>query len=271
MKLIKDKKKGFTLVELMISIAIFGILLVGVKAVMDQVRLSKMDISLSGFLQSTLNDLDRKLQININNADRIIYPNSTTDFCEGLSGWTIESQNWWPEKASLNDQNLDKKGNVGTDGNELPWYTLVSDSGKWVMFCDENGKINFIGLAKKYIPKKNNEYYTLVHYVNRRVEELIPTDNVSVKVRDNGSKPTNNAEQIEFIAPLNIGIYDMKISYPFDVANPDIVRKANTQKSQSYVDFNILFETSSLTAREGQKGLYRYFRTLNLRTLDSLQ
>lgn len=267
-------KKWFTLLEMTVGVALFGMLLLFILTVYDVTSKQKHEIALSWYFHNMLNNLDRELQLTINNADRIVYPWSASSFCEGMNNWTVESQGGGSSVASLNDQNLDGANKLDADGKAKIGFTLSHNEWDYILFCDKDWRINFIGKAIKHFPWKNNgtsrDHYTLVHYVNRKVHELMPTDNIQRGLRDKNSIPTTNAEHIQEIVPLNIGILNMKVSYPYQVNNAEHVMKNTPPTSLPNVDFQILFEYSGITAGEQQKSIYRYFRTINLRTLESV-
>lgn len=266
---IKNTKKWFTLVEIMIAVSIIWILWMFMLILFQNINIQKHQVSVSWYFNTMISNLDRELHLSLSNADKIIYPWVDNDFCEWMSWWTVNT-NWWTTSASINDQNLDKKWNT-ENWVEQPWYTMSDVSHEWIMFCDENWKINFIWLAKKYIPKKWTEHNVLVHYVNRRVKELTPTDNVSSEVRENWSIPTSDKEHLEFITPMNIWILKLWIDYPFNnmIWTNRALKWTVAQKTMTNVDIQILFEYSWLTWWKQTRTLYRYFKNVNLKnTID---
>lgn len=259
-------KKWFTLVEIMFAVSLVWILWIFMLTMFETVEKQKHLVATTWYFNTVVSKLDQDIHTSISNADKIIYPWVDNDFCEWMSWWTISSQWWDVSKASLNDQNLDKKWS--SEWWELKaWYTMSDVPWEWIMFCDQTGRINFIWLAKKHNPKKNTEHNVIVHYQNRKIKELTPTDNVTSEVRENWSIPQNDKEHLMFNTPMNVWIHKVKIDYPFNnlVWQTRAEKWSVAQNTMNNVEFQILFEYSWKTWSEQLRNLYRYHKLVNLK------
>lgn len=259
-------KLWFSLFEMMIVIWLIWMLWSFMLTMIETIAKHKHQVATVWYFNTTISRLDSSLHTNISNADKIVYPWIDNDFCEWMSWWTISSQWWDTWRASLNDQNLDKKWR-SENWVEQAWYTMSDVPWEWIMFCDQMWRINFIWLAKKYLPKKWTEHNVLVHYQNRRIKELTPVDNVTSDLRSRWSIPQTDREHLQFITPMNIWILKIEFDYPFN--NLQWQNRAEKwsvdQTTMSSVDVKILFEYSWLTWWEQIRSLYKYYKTVNLK------